>query len=497
MCIEELCIVCSDSLTGEHRMPGRDSLSRVSVIIPTYNRSKLLQLAVESVLAQTYPAVEIIVVDDGSTDDTEAVMEQYAGRITYIKQDNQGVAAARNAGIRVASGEYLNFLDDDDRFMPAKIERQVQILDSRSEIGLVHCRYYHIDEDGNRLSEAGLLPEGKVLKELVCGCFVWSGAPLIRRQCLDQVGLFDEETWSTSEDWDMWLRIAQAGYPFACVQEPLGAYRILPDSRMADVARLEHGVFAVLDRVFADSQLPANVVALKEQAYGTMRCWMSCRCYAAGRWNEAKRNLTESLALRPQLLEHPEDLLQVFYHHALSAHVSDPAEFITGLFDHLPLAADGLWPYRSHLLGQVYAELALRSYGLGDIAEAKDKLAEAITLDPAILDQSEAFAESLCNYAMYQSGSAPHLYVDTVLQNLPDGAQRLVRVRSRVLSNVSIGCAFRDYSAGRWRLVIRQVLTALRYRPSWLGNRGVVSIFLKSLLNMLTTICRRSAASFA
>ncbi len=125
--------------------------------------------------------------------------------------------------------------------MPTKIERQVQVLASRPEVGLVHCRFYYADEDGNYLYKAGLLPEGEVLQELVCSNFVWVGAPLIRRHCFDQVGLFDEEIPAICADWDMWLRIAQAGYRFACVQEPLGVYRIHRDGMMSDVAKLERG----------------------------------------------------------------------------------------------------------------------------------------------------------------------------------------------------------------------------------------------------------------
>jgi glycosyltransferase involved in cell wall biosynthesis len=466
-------------------MPGRDSLSRVSVIIPTYNRSKLLRLTVESVLAQTYPNIEIIVVDDGSTDDTEAVMADYAGRVIYIKQEHWA-AYGRNTGFKVASGEYINFLDHDDLMMPTKIERQVQVLDSRPEIGLVHCRYYHIDEDGNILGEVENLPEGDVLKELLCGDPIWSGAPLIRRQCLDEVRVPD-----VCSDWGLFLHIAQAGYPFACVQEPLGAYRILPDSMMSNLAGLERLNLDVLDEVFANPQLPPDVVAVKEQAYSNLRLYTSCRYYAAGRWEDAQRNLTEALALRPQLLEHPEDLAQFLYNGALDPHVADPVKFITDMFDHLPPEADVLRPYRSQLLSQVYTRLALQNYGLRNVTEARRQLAEAIALDPTILEQPEAFADSVCHYAMRLPVDSPVLYADAVLQNLPAGAQRLAQVRSHVLSEVSIDCAFQDYFAGRRWLVVRQVLTALRYRPSWLRNRGVVSIFLKSLLVLPARECGR------
>jgi len=560
------------ALELKNNMLEKDCLPQVSVIIPTYNRPKLLQQAVESVLNQAYRAVEVIVVDDGSPDDTELMMKQYAGRVTYIKQTNQGVSAARNTGFRSASGQFINFLDDDDLFMPTKIERQVQMFEARPEIGLVHCRYYYVDEDGNSLDKPGPLPEREVLKKLVCGCFLWSGAPLIRRQCLEQIGLFDEVTWSACEEWDLWLRIARAGYPFGCVQEPLGAYRMMSNSRMvSNLARLEHGVIATVDRVFADPQLPPEVVAVKEQAYSNNYIEIACRYYAAGHWEEAQRNLTAALTLQPSLAKHAEEVLQLLYGGALDVRTADPVQFAKDMFDHLPICAEGLRPHRSRflskvyvgvalrnygfgqvnrakqqlteaptlhaqwleqpgdilklvcdcalgphiddpvnfidqvfnhlpslagglrpfhsrLLGQGYVGLALRSYGGGNISEAKHHLAQAIASDPHLLEQTEGFKRLLCNYAMNLALSTPILFVETVFRNLPASAQPLTQLRPRILSEVSIACAFEDYAAGRQWLAARRVVTGLYHRPSWLGNRGVVSIFLRSLPSLLANL---------
>jgi hypothetical protein len=438
-------------------MSQNDHLPLVSVIIPTYNRSKLLQLAVESVLAQTYPAIELIVVDDGSTDDTPAMLEQYAGRIVYIRQANRGGTAARNTGIRAARGEYLSFLDHDDMLMPAKIERQMEIMDARPEVGLVHCGYYRMDKDGNYIDKVNFLPEGDVRKEIVCGCFVWSGAPLIRRECIEQVGVFDESVWSS--DASMWLRIAIAGYHFGCVQEPLGAYRILPDSSMADVSRTERMDMPILEQVFSDPRLPAGALA--------------------------KRNLMASISFRPELVERTEDLLHLFCSNALDPRVDDPVQFVKDVYDHLPSIVDqAIQPYRSYLLSWVHAGLSMRNYGHGKIAEARDQLAQAIALDATIVERTDDFARALCDYAL-RLPVTPNTYVDTVLENLPAAGQSLARVRRRVLSEVSVASAFRDYFAGKRERVPHHVITALRYRPSLLANRGVVSIFCKSLPRLM------------
>ena len=467
-------------------MLRHNTLPRVSVIIPTYNRSKLLRVAVESVLAQTYPAIEIIVVDDGSKDDTAAVMAEYAGHVTYIEQANAGVSAARNTGFRASSGEYINFLDDDDTFMPTKIERQVEVLKAQPGAGLVHCGYQHVDGEGTVLDTTGLLPEGHVLKELVCGCFVVVHAPLIRRQCLNQVGLFDE-TLPWTADWDLWLRIALAGYPFACVQEPLCTYLVHPISMTSDIFRLERQTLEVLGRVFANPRLPTDVSILENEIYSAIHLWYGCQYCAVHRWDDAQRSVAEALALRPQLLTQPDELLGALYHNAMDIRIEDPIRLLDDFFGHLPSQADGLRPHRSRLISKMMVDLSLRAYAAGDIVEAKRQLVQAITLYPPMLERTQDFFDMACYHAMNPPVNAPLKYVDTVFRNLPAGAERLSRLRSRTLSEVNIGCAFRDYAAGRHRFVVRSVIGALGQHPAHLANKGVMSLFLQSLFGLLTT----------
>jgi tetratricopeptide (TPR) repeat protein len=457
-------------------------LPRVSVIIPTYNRSRLLRAAVESALTQTYPNIEIIVVDDGSTDNTATEMAQYAARITYLRQANRGVAAARNTGIQAATGDYLTCLDDDDLILPTKIERQVQVMASRPGVGLVHCRFFYANEDGHYQYKVGSLPEGEVLGRLVCSNFVWAGAPMIHRHCLDRVGLFDDQMPSITADWDMWLRIAQAGYRFACVQEPLGVYRIHQDGMMSDVAELERGIVVVLEKVFSNTQVPDDVRGLRETAYGKTRFWISCRYYAAGRWDDARRNLSEALDLRPHLLSHPALLARLLASNALSPRVSAPFQFVANVLDHLPPRADDLRHYRPQILSQIYAGLAMRNYGDGNIDCAKRQFTQAIALNPTGFEQRQDFARFLCHSALHLPVSAPIPFVDTVLHNLPAPARRLNRVRARVLSEVHLKLAHQDYSAGQRGLAVRRILLALHRHPWLIGRRNVAAILLRSML---------------
>jgi len=185
------------------------SLPKVSVVIPTYNRAQFIVRALESVFAQTYKNYEIIVIDDGSTDDTPQVMKQFDGRLNYIRKENGGSASACNRGIAESKGEYIAFLDSDDYWTPEKLAEQVKVLDSQPKVGIVYSRMPIINEKGERLGTKPAGISGKNFKELL---EVWGDLPtstvMTRRACFDKAGFFDPAL-KTMQDIDMWLRIAR------------------------------------------------------------------------------------------------------------------------------------------------------------------------------------------------------------------------------------------------------------------------------------------------
>jgi glycosyltransferase involved in cell wall biosynthesis len=186
-------------------------LPKVSVIIPAYNYARFLPGAIQSVLDQTFRDFELIVVDDGSTDDTADVVSPYARRhgVIYIRQENRGLSAARNTGIRHAGGELVAFLDPDDLWLPEKLQRQVALMDANADVGLSYCMVDFIDGEGQRLPELSWPhPEGATYKDLLYLNWVTgSGSSvMVRRSVFDGAGLFDESLRGL-EDMDMWLRI--------------------------------------------------------------------------------------------------------------------------------------------------------------------------------------------------------------------------------------------------------------------------------------------------
>lgn len=183
----------------------------ISVIIPTYNRAHVLKRAIDSVLGQTFQDIEIIIVDDASTDGTEIIIDTFHDkRILYIKHEKRkGASAARNTGIGIASSEYVAFLDSDDEWLPEKLAKQIQVFNKSSQnLGLVYTACMEIVDSKQKRT---VIPKcrGNVMEKLlVNNCVGYIVTPLVRKECFTKAGLFDEQL-PGSQDWDMWIRIAQ------------------------------------------------------------------------------------------------------------------------------------------------------------------------------------------------------------------------------------------------------------------------------------------------
>jgi glycosyltransferase involved in cell wall biosynthesis len=200
-------------------------MSAVSVVIPTYNRARMVIRAIDSVLAQTFRDLELIVVDDGSTDDTVSRLRMLAdARIRVLSLPaNSGGSRARNEGLRAARADLVAFLDSDDEWLPLKLEAQLARLRESEDprVAVVYCPWLSRDHLAGREAPGGLpATEGDVLDALLGGWNVATSAALIRRGALERVGGFDESL-AGAHDYDLWLRLAAAGHHFVAVREPL------------------------------------------------------------------------------------------------------------------------------------------------------------------------------------------------------------------------------------------------------------------------------------
>jgi glycosyltransferase involved in cell wall biosynthesis len=227
-------------------------LVKVSVVIPCYNAAPWISETLESVYAQEFDDFEVIVVDDGSTDNSSEIIRGFPS-VNYIKKPNGGAGSARNLGIKSSCGEFIAFVDADDLWVPEKIRHQVeQLLSNGYRWGYSDANV--IDGDSGRrlyrFSELNPQYSGDILEPLAFNDFIPSPTPIVRRNVFEEVGYFNEsEKLRKREDWDMWLRIS-ARYPVDLISKPLASYRVHITSSTGDESLLDtlRGQIAVIER---------------------------------------------------------------------------------------------------------------------------------------------------------------------------------------------------------------------------------------------------------
>ena len=227
----------------------------VSVIIPNYNYGRFLAAALESVLTQTYAAYEVIVVDDGSTDDSLAVLAGYADHVSVLRQKNQGVGAARNAGVAAASGDLIAFLDADDYWLPRKLEVQVAHFAAQPHLGLVHCGVHYVDVAGHFQREDLNGRAGWVAEDLLQfrpAVVAPGSTSLIPRRVFQELGGFrSEQELPAAEDWEFSLRLA-CHYEIGFAREVLVHYRQHGISRHRNIVAMEEAMLTAFRFAFQD-----------------------------------------------------------------------------------------------------------------------------------------------------------------------------------------------------------------------------------------------------
>jgi glycosyltransferase involved in cell wall biosynthesis len=258
----------------------------VAVIIPCFNASRFVGEAVESALSQTYQSIEVVVVNDGSTDTSADVLSRYTGRIRVIDQNNQGLAAARNRGIDATVSTYIAFLDADDRWNRRKIATQVEYLQRHPRVSLVFCDRSWINAQGEPIGPPPhRRPVTPSLQTLIGGNFIQPSTVLLRREALAH-DRFDRGMPGT-EDWDLWLRLA-ARCEFAYIAEPLVEYRMHGTNMSGRTEQMMRGFLTALTRATARG-LPADVQPSAEAHKRDLLEALAHCAYERNDWLEARR----------------------------------------------------------------------------------------------------------------------------------------------------------------------------------------------------------------
>lgn len=231
----------------------------VSVVIASYNYGKYLSFALESALGQSYGNIEVIVVDDGSTDDTPQVVEAYLSdsRLRYIRQANAGQPKTKNRGIAESRGEFIAFLDADDIWLSDKLERQMPLF-ADPQVGMVYCRRTWMDEQGGTLpGNERTLRRGFVLDNIFIDNFVCFSSSVVRRRLLIEHGVFDE-TLPMGIDYDLWIRLA-IRCKFDYVDAPLVRYRTGHANLSKNVERRYECAHRIMDKAMKDPEIMAGM----------------------------------------------------------------------------------------------------------------------------------------------------------------------------------------------------------------------------------------------
>jgi len=263
----------------------------ISVIIPTYMRAGLLGRAIKSVLSQTYQSLELIVVDDCSPDNTRQVANSFDDcRVRYVRHDtNRGGSAARNTGIKIAKGEYICLLDDDDEYLPNKLERQIaKFQEVTPEVAIVYAGLEVLDANGKVLQKTLPQQRGNLYTVLLERSMISLPSPLIKKKCFQMVGLFDE-TLTSCQDWDMLLRMSTR-FEFDFLPEILVRVHFHGDQISEDFSAMIPGRARMIEKHMGEFRKYPDILVTHLKRMGKMHC-------LNGTWKEAVYWFKKALAV--------------------------------------------------------------------------------------------------------------------------------------------------------------------------------------------------------
>lgn len=346
----------------------------VSIILPTYNRWRTLPQAIASVQTQSYPHWELIIVDDGSTDETPRGLAALAEpRLRCVRQPNQGRSAARNRGLALAQGELVAFLDDDDWYLPSRLAQQVAFLQTHADVDLAAAGVYIARE--SEPPQAGESPwhpwltwrdqPQLTLARCLYGCPLPICAVMLRRAWLERLSHWFDPELTLLEDTDFFLRLLLAGARFAWLEAFVSVYRLHGGSSQQDGGRYARAYLQLLAKLLASPQMPA---ALRRQEPALRTHYLlaaACHAYVAPDLPLAHALLQQAAAWQPTLAQ-PDDqaLMQMVVGFAHSPQVSDPAAYVRRVWRNLPAVLTALRSQERQALSLLY---------MGRVFKARDR----------------------------------------------------------------------------------------------------------------------------
>lgn len=454
-----------------------------SVIIPAYMADRYLSEAIQSVLDQTFPDFEVIVVNDASPDNTNAVVAGFNdSRIKYIiHPENRGLPATRNTAVRASLGKYIALLDADDIFHPEKLQVHYKYLRDHPDVGVSYNSRFEIGESSDLIRRIWIAPSRITFPDLVTGYPFAPSDIVIGREWLFQIGLFDEINSFYGEDLNTNFRLALAGCTFGYVERVLNFRRNYKARIHKRLDASLNSVFRNLEFLFNDPKCPQVVIEMRDRAYAyNYSVW----AYFAFTQNETESGiewLRKAVQLDPRLLQdNASPLLYFLMWSCATDDRGDLVESMKDIFNQLP---EDFLILRSRLDWALGRALLIR--GFEDVMwnrewEGRIHIERAIELD-AVVDHS--FVDLVVHQLL---GCEIEFGPDEVLAVVERLKPYLNKVTSRsgdkLEASYLVNGAFRKYRNGKFKDVPGDVLRAWKRDPSYLTNRGVVSILLRSVI---------------
>lgn len=454
----------------------------VSVIIPAYNQAEFLPETIQSVLNQTYPHFEIIVVNDASTDNTDEVMKRFSDpRIRCIvHEQNQRLSAARNTGIRASKGDLLFLLDADDLFHPEKLEAHVKFLAEHPEIGVSYNARFELNHSSNTIREMWRPPLSVGLKDLLLAFPFAPSDTVVRREWAFKVGLFDPAA-GTAEDTDFPCRLALAGCQFAGIDRALNYRRYhsgrgrknLP-GRLADVERVQAAILA-------DPRCPQEIRAIGRMAIKHHLMVIVSLALIQNETEHAHKYTRELAALDPSVLRgEPCELVDFLFAECSADESVDHEALLRQVFAQLPTELAQLSAQYDWAAARGWLWKGIRAVIWGREEAARSHFARAFRLRAAMDEQlMQLITYHLLGYETEFGAEA----LKAVLEKLIPRLNRLAKGSGNKLQgSYLINRAFDLYRSRNYHKVPSLVARACRSDPSYLRNRGALSILLRSLV---------------
>lgn len=367
---------------------------KVSVIIPTYDRADYLREALDSVFAQSYLPWEVIVVDDGSTDDTPAVVQSYGSRVRYVRHDqNRGISAARNSGLNAAQGDLIAWLDSDDLWEADFLATLVPLLMQDLTLDGVYTGITMVDANGVILGTSARIEKPRNLYDaLVRDCFLTTPSIVVWKRCYDQVGDFDPQ-FRIAEDYDMWLRLA-SNFHIVGIPLPMVRIRIHATNTMADVDALCKARLAVARKHFGKFSNDSVLTETSKVAFGYALRFIALKYIENAQPASGWPYLQKAAALHPAILER----LDTFYELACGSQPrgyrgsanslnieANGVAMLEGLRKLFAEADPSLKPIRRTAFGKANLALCILSDQTGHWGKARRYMRQALSANPRLL----------------------------------------------------------------------------------------------------------------